>query len=245
MPSLIPQASIPQASIQQAMIFAAGEGRRLRPLTLTRPKPLLEVAGKPLIVYWLERLAQAGIQKVVINTGYLGEQLPQTLGDGRHWGLSIDYSVEGSPLETGGGLLKALPLLDASPFWLINADVWCTELPPLYLPEGSLGQLLLVPNPEHHQQGDFSLEPESGWVDNSPGLTFAGISQLHPASLAAEHLQAAYGRAVTAGEAFALAPLLRHLADQRLLSGQRYEGQWMDIGTPERLQALNEALHEP
>ena len=227
----------------QAMIFAAGEGRRMRPLTLTTPKPLLEVQGKPLIVWWLERLAALGLHKLVINTSHLGEQVIEALGTGERWKLEIHYSPEPSPLETGGGLLQALPQLDPAPFLLVNADAWCPEPPPLKLAEGQLAQLLLVPNPDHNPSGDFYLNQNTGQLRTSTqlgyqALTFAGISLLHPDCLAPQHLQAALGFLPEPGSAFALAPLLRYLIDQGLASGQLHQGEWLDVGTPERLASL-------
>lgn len=233
--------------IDQAMIFAAGEGKRMRPLTLTQPKPLLPAGGKPLIVWQLERLAALGIKKVVINTSHLGWQLPETLGQGDKWGLQISYSHEDQPLETGGGLLQALPLLSATPFLLVNGDTWCSPLPELRLGSGKLAQLLLVSNPEHHSEGDFYLDQSNGKLSNqafadAQAFTFSGISLIDPAGLAPHHQQAAYQQTFSAGQAFALAPLLRHWVDQGLAEGQVHCGDWLDVGTPQRLKQLNEQL---
>lgn len=231
----------------QAMIFAAGEGRRMRPLTLNTPKPLLQAGGRSLLSWQLTRLAQLGIQKVVINTGYLGQQIPQALGQGQAWGLQISYSPEVQSLETGGGLLQALPLLAPQPILVVNGDIWCAPLPQLTLTAGKLAHLLLVNNPAHHQQGDFYLDTDQGRLSNlaQPGFkpfTFAGVSLLDPHCLDADHLHAAYGQTFTPGEAFPLAPLLRHLVDQGLASATLHSGDWMDIGTPERLDQLNRLL---
>ncbi|MDR9466643.1 nucleotidyltransferase family protein [Marinospirillum sp.] len=231
----------------QAMIFAAGEGKRMRPLTLNKPKPLLLAGGKPLIVWQLEKLADLGIKKVVINTSHLGKQLPEALGTGATWGLQINYSPEQQPLETGGGLLQALPLLSAAPFLVVNGDTWCSPLPDLKLEPGKLAQLLLVSNPDHHPEGDFYFDQTSGQLGNQAfanarAFTFAGISLLDPDCLAPRHQQAAYQRIFSAGEAFALAPLLRHLVDQGLAAAQVHGGDWQDVGTPQRLKQLNEQL---
>jgi len=233
--------------IDQAMIFAAGEGKRMRPLTLSRPKPLLPVGGRPLIVWQLEKLAKLGIKKVVINTSYLADQLPKALGQGEAWGLQISYSHEPQPLETGGGLLQALPLLKAKPFLVVNADVWCSPLPELSLRPDHKAQLLLVNNPEHNPQGDFYLHSQQGKLSNLvaknfSSATFAGISLLDPSCLQPDVLQAAYGKVFAAGEAFPLAPLLRYLIDQQLATAQLHKGSWMDVGTPQRLEQLDRQL---
>ncbi|WP_114418111.1 N-acetylmuramate alpha-1-phosphate uridylyltransferase MurU [Marinospirillum perlucidum] len=234
--------------MKQAMIFAAGEGKRMRPLTLQTPKPLLPAGGKPLIVWQLEKLARQGVERVVINTAYLGEQLPPALGKGDRWGLEIRYSPESQALETGGGLLQALPLLEPQDFLLVNGDVWCDPLPQLRLEAGKLAQLLLVPNPEHNPEGDFFVDSQTGRVYNQAAtpacraFTFAGISHLHPACLEPTYLQQAYQRSYQPGEAFALTPLLRLLVDQDLAAAEVYKGQWLDVGTPERLQYLQEQL---
>ncbi|WP_425434201.1 nucleotidyltransferase family protein [Marinospirillum celere] len=226
------------------MIFAAGEGKRMRPLTLKTPKPLLKVAGKPLIVWHLEKLAAKKIKTVVINTSHLGEQLPLALGQGERWQLDIQYSAEATPLETGGGLLQALNLLKPEPLLLINGDIWCSHLPELDLPENKLARLFLVPNPEHHPKGDFYFNPSTQTLSNQPGadataMTFSGISLLDPRCLTKEHLTSAYEQLPEKGQAFPLAPLLRSLVDQQLADGQAYNGDWVDVGTPLRLDQLN------
>jgi len=223
----------------RAMILAAGLGKRMRPLTDHCPKPLLEVAGKPLLQYHLEALAAGGIEQVVINLAYRGEQIREFVGDGQRFGLSVVYSCEPEPLETGGALLKALPLLGSAPFLLVNGDVWTdyplTDLAAPSLPDSMEGRLLLVTNPEFHPEGDFALD-SSGLLSKRPGLpryTYAGISLLHP-RLIADYPQRR-----------PIFPLLEAL--QPALSGGRLEGRlhqsrWSDVGTPQRLEQLNRGL---
>jgi MurNAc alpha-1-phosphate uridylyltransferase len=211
----------------KAMILAAGKGERMRPLTLHTPKPLVPAAGKPLIEYHLEALARAGFSEVVINHAWLGAQIEAHLGDGQRFGLSIRYSPEGEPLETGGGIFKALPLLGDAPFVLVNGDIWTDyDFTALRAPLQGLAHLVLVDNPGHHGRGDFRLQ--GGKVvdgDEAPGtLTFSGISVLHPALF--DGCQPG---------AFKLAPLLRKAMAEGRVSGERYAGQWVDVGTLERL----------
>ncbi|GGY00175.1 nucleotidyltransferase [Litchfieldella qijiaojingensis] len=219
----------------KAMILAAGLGTRMRPLTDHCPKPLLPVAGKPLIVHHLERLAAAGIHEVVINVSYRAEQIIDTLGDGHQHGISIAWSREDSPLETGGGIRQALPLLGEAPFLLVNGDIWCdadlNDLPQL---GNDLAHLWLVDNPDHHPEGDFHLDTncrvhESG----TPRLTFAGISLIAPALVADRP-----------PGAFALAPLLRRAIADGRVGGRHHRGQWIDVGTPERLRRLDAWLSD-
>lgn len=234
----------------KALVFAAGRGERMRPLTDTIPKPLLEVGGKPLIVWHLERLAAAGVREVVINTAHLAQQFPARLGDGSRWGLQIRYSHEGdTALETGGGMLHALPLLGDAPFIMLSADIWCdfdfATLPPE--PVG-LAHLLLVDNPPHHPDGDFvqdaSGKLRSAIIDARPArnsLTFSGIALCSPALL--RDWRAVVGAAGGADESpprFRLAPILHAAATRGHLTGQRHGGAWTDVGTPERLAALRE-----
>lgn len=234
--------------ISKAMIFAAGLGQRMLPLTLHTPKPLLPVGGQPLLFWHLDHLATAGIKEVVINISHLGEQIREAVGDGSRWGLQVHFSCESQPLETGGGLLQALPLLGDQPFLLINGDTWYPELPEFTpLSPGQLACLALVPNPPQHPQGDFYLDPTNGRIDNQVftaalSLTFSGISLMHPDILQATHLQATFGKSHLPGEAFALAPLLRYLISQQQIKGQLYNGHWVDVGTPERLNELNHYL---
>ncbi|HEY9036037.1 MAG TPA: nucleotidyltransferase family protein [Pseudomonadales bacterium] len=217
----------------KAMILAAGFGSRMRPLTDRCPKPLLEVAGKPLIVHQLERLVAAGIHEVVINHAWLGEQIEAALGDGSRWGVHIDWSREGEPLNTGGGIAKALPLLGDAPFVLTNGDVW-TDFDYAALVQRELGpalaHLVLVPNPPQHRQGDFLLR--DGQVLEKPegteGLTYSGMAVLSPALLTG----------APAG-AFPLRDVLWSAMARRRVTGELYQGDWEDVGTPERLARLN------
>lgn len=203
----------------------------MRPLTDNTPKPLLMVGGKPLIVWHLEALARAGIQEVIINHAWLGEQIPHALGDGSRWGLTIRYSAEGNlGLETGGGIFNALPLLGDAPFLLVNGDVFTdinlANLVQRGLAEEMLAHVCLVDNPEHHPQGDFSLSAQ-GLVSDAPSLTFAGVSLISPDLFAQCH----------AGT-FPLAPLLRKAMQTHQVSGEHHRGFWLDVGTPERLNYL-------
>ncbi|QXI38928.1 N-acetylmuramate alpha-1-phosphate uridylyltransferase MurU [Pseudomonas xantholysinigenes] len=220
----------------KAMILAAGKGERMRPLTLTTPKPLVPAAGKPLIEYHLEALARAGITEVVINHAWLGQQIEDHLGDGSRFGLSIRYSPEGEPLETGGGIFKALPLLGDAPFLLVNGDVWSDyDFAGLNAPLQGLAHLVLVDNPGHHGRGDFRLaDGQVSDGDEAPGtLTFSGISVLHPALF--EGCQPG---------AFKLAPLLRRAMAEGKVSGEHYQGHWIDVGTLERLADVERLLGE-
>lgn len=210
-------------------MLAAGRGERMRPLTDQTPKPLLPVAGKPLIAWHLERLAAAGVREVVINLGWLGAQIPHALGDGARFGLSLRYSDEGWPaLETGGGIFRALPLLGAEPFLLVNGDVWTdADLGALVL-RGlhgeELAHLLLVSNPPQHPNGDFCLRADGRVEDGEPRLTYSGIALFHPALFDG-----------CRDGAFSHVPLLRQAMAQGRVSGSRHDGHWSDIGTPERL----------
>lgn len=216
----------------KAMILAAGLGKRMRPLTDHCPKPLLPVARKPLIVHHLERLKRAGITEVVINVSYRSEQIMAALGDGSAYQLRIHWSHETTPLETGGGIQKALPLLGDAPFMLINGDVWCDYLPTdTALKKDDLAHLVLVNNPDHHRTGDFALDHGRVTSHGLPRLTFAGISLLHPALLVNEP-----------PGAFALAPLLKQAMADNRVSGEHFAGHWVDVGTPERLTALEHHL---
>ena len=213
------------------MILAAGRGERMRPLTDLTPKPLLPVAGKPLIRYHLDALRAAGFTELVINTGHLGEQLPAMLGDGRDGGVQIVWSAEPpEALETGGGIFQALPLLGPEPFLLINGDVW-SDYPFIRLPAvpAGLAHLVLVDNPLQHAAGDFFLAADGAVTENGePKLTFSGISILRPELFAG----CAAGR-------FPLGPLLRQAMSRGQVSGEYYAGDWRDIGTPERLAELD------
>jgi MurNAc alpha-1-phosphate uridylyltransferase len=219
----------------KAMILAAGRGKRMRPLTDTTPKPLLPVGGKPLISYHIEALCEAGVRELVINLGHLGEQIPAVLGDGRQFGVRIDYSREPEDaLETGGGIFQALPLLGTAPFMVINGDIW-SDYDYARLPHRWAGRdwahLVLVDNPPHHPGGDFALAHQRVMEAAAGRLTFSGISVLHPALFAG----CVPGR-------FQLAPLLRRAMAQDRVGGEHHRGGWCDVGTPERLRRLDQRL---
>jgi MurNAc alpha-1-phosphate uridylyltransferase len=213
------------------MLLAAGRGERLRPITDTLPKPLVAVAGKPLIVYHLEALARAEIRSVVINLSWLGEKIRAALGDGSLYGVRIAYSEEGPvPLETGGGIHRALPLLGPDPFLVVNSDVW-TDMDfsrVLTLEEGADARLLLAPNPPHHPRGDFGLEGDFVVEREADRFTYTGIGMYRPELFAG----CAPGK-------FPLLPLLERAIAARRLRGQVYRGEWLDIGSPERLAWLD------
>lgn len=216
----------------KAMILAAGRGERMRPLTDRLPKPLLPVAGKPLIVHHIERLAEAGIRQLVINHAHLGGLIEAELGDGSAWGVEIRYSPEETALETGGGIFRALPLLGESPFLVVNGDIWCdVDFNRLRLAPGMLAHLLMVANPTHHPQGDFVLQGERLVEGGGERLTFSGIGVYHPRLFA-----------VCRPGAFPLAPLLRAAMGEGKVSGIRHGGHWVDVGTPERLRDLERWL---
>ena len=220
----------------KAMILAAGKGERLRPLTLHTPKPLVPVAGVPLIEYHLRALAAAGIGDVVINHAWLGQQIEDHLGDGARFGVQIRYSAEHEPLETGGGILRALPLLGDAPFVLVNGDIW-TDYRFADLPRSlhGLAHLVLVDNPAHHPQGDFALQDGQVLTASAgqPSLTYSGLALLSPRLFAG----------CTDG-AFKLAPLLRQAMAAGQVSGERYGGRWVDVGTHERLAEVEQLLAE-
>lgn len=254
----------------RAMILAAGRGQRMRPLTDTTPKPLLKVGGKALIEWHLERLARAGITDIVINHAWLGSCLTQALGNGKHHGVHIRYSAESPALETAGGIAHALHMLGEAPFLVINGDVWCNwnphqaqEISQTLRAEEKQAWLLLAPNPAHHRQGDFCLDssenvsslapntrhdspqrPNSACgndvTDTSPAvhnddtntLTFTGIGIYQPSLFAA----------LPTNQPAPLAPILRNAMHKNQVIGQRFDGQWLDIGTPQRLEALNQQI---
>ena len=217
----------------KAMLLAAGRGERMRPLTDHCPKPLIPVRGRPLIGWHLQALARAGVREVVINLSWLASQIREALGEGEAYGVHIRYSDEGEPpLETGGGIHRALPLLGSTPFLVVNGDVFTDiDLGALRLPPGSLAHLVLVPNPPHNPRGDFELA--DGRVVDAGGerLTYSGIGLFDPALLA----EAASGR-------FPLRPWLQRALDAGRLTGQRHDGYWLDVGTPERLADLERYL---
>lgn len=216
------------------MILAAGRGVRMRPLTDRLPKPMLTVAGRTLIDYQLTALARAGVDTVVVNVAWLGAKLVHYLGDGARWGVEIRISDEGeSALETGGGIQRALPLLGADSFWVVNGDIW-SDFPLQDLPTEptALAHLILVDNPPHHPHGDFALLGDR--VVEPPctrRLTFAGIGC---------YRRGLFDRACS--RAFRLAPLLRQAAAQGQVTATHYRGRWWDVGTPERLASLDAEL---
>lgn len=217
----------------KALLLAAGRGDRMRPLTDSVPKPLLEVGGDPLIVHQLRRLAEAGIQEFIVNLSWLGGAIRARLGDGSRFGVAIEYSDEGpEPLETAGAVVHARSLLGAQPFLMVNADLW-TDFPfaSLSLPQGRQAHLVLVPNPAHNTRGDFCLEADGTvrGTGGGPTLTFSGIGIYNPALF----------DGLAPGKS-ALAPLLYAAADRGAISGERYDGVWVDVGTPERLERLQE-----
>ncbi|MCK9533612.1 MAG: nucleotidyltransferase family protein [Pseudomonas sp.] len=217
----------------RAMILAAGKGERMRPLTLHTPKPLIALAGVPLIEYHLRALAQAGFTEVVINHAWLGEKIEAYLGDGERFSMHITYSRESQPLETGGGILQALKYLGDKPFVVVNGDIWTDyDFAALRQPLEGLAHLVLMDNPEHHPEGDFSLQQSRVRApDTLPTLTYSGIAVLHP-QLFADCF----------GGAFKLAPLLRQAIAQGQVSGEHFTGHWIDIGTQERLAAAEALL---
>jgi N-acetyl-alpha-D-muramate 1-phosphate uridylyltransferase len=215
------------------MILAAGRGNRMRPLTDHTPKPLLQAGGKTLIEYHLKALATAGIREVVINVAHLGAIIRDRLGDGQRYDLAIQYSDEGNQaLETGGGVFRVLPWLGDDVFLVVNGDVWCDyPLKPRALAGEDLAHLVLVDNPQHHREGDFFLDDTRLSLVRGTKLTFSGIGYYKPALF----------HGCKPG-AFPLAPLLRQAAEQVRGSAEHYRGAWFDIGTPERLQALDTVL---
>jgi len=228
-----------------AMILAAGRGERMRPLTDHTPKPLLQTGGKPLIVWHIERLVNAGITELVINHAHLGLQIEQVLGDGSRFGAHIQYSDEGTALETAGGIAFALPLLGDEPFAVVNGDVYCdydfSHLPArasAFTDSEDIAHLVLVDNPEHNLKGDFGLKGgRASTLPPSPSplpgsLTFSGIGLYKPALFTA----------IPRGSKAALAPLLREQIAHGRVSGEHHRGVWMDIGTPQRLDELDKRL---
>ena len=218
------------------MILAAGLGTRMRPLTDHTPKPLLRAGGKALIDWHIDALREAGFHELVINTAWLGEQIETALGDGGDRGVEIVYSREGTPLETAGGIRRALSLLGERPFAVINGDIW-TDFDYRHLrrePTG-LAHLVLVDNPAHNPGGDFALADDGKVTDNGAHrLTFAGIGVYRPALF----------QALADGEA-RLAPLLRDAMAEGRVSGEHHRGRWFDIGTPQRLDELDRMLRNP
>lgn len=210
----------------KCMLLAAGLGKRLRPLTDKIPKPLVNVAGKPLIDYHLENLKSAGFKEIVINVSHLGEMIEDYLGDGSQFDLTIQYSQEGKhPLETAGGIIHALPLLGDKPFLVLNADIWCNHsLSFANLSKQKLAHLVLIDNPAHNQDGDFTYEFGKIYNTGNNRLTFSGMGIYDSKFFKG-----------MAAEKCALAPLLRDAIDQQLVSAEYFTGKWFDIGTKERL----------
>lgn len=221
----------------KAMILAAGLGKRMRPLTDNTPKPLLLLAGKPLIVYHIEGLARAGIEEIVINHAYLGEQIEAALGDGSAFGVRILYSREGEPMNTGAGIANALPLLGAEAFILTNGDVWTDfDYARLLDRPVDLAHLVLVDNPPHNPGGDFALTAGGRVIADQHnkggiGLTYSGISVLHPKLFAF----------CPRGSFPLREPLIDAMREGRV-TGEHFTGAWTDVGTPRRLEELEQQL---
>lgn len=223
----------------RAMILAAGRGERMRPLTDHTPKPLLKVGGKSLIVWHLERLAAAGFKDIVINHAHLGEQIEQALGNGQRWGVSIQYSPEKVALETAGGIANALGLLGTEAFLVVNGDIYtdidfaeCNTQAMTMLKENRLAHLVLVDNPKQHTAGDFALDGQLVRNDGAQKLTFSGVGIYQPSLF----------MHIIKGQPAKLAPILREAMLKQQVSGEHFKGEWHDIGTPERLMALDVQL---
>lgn len=222
----------------KAMILAAGRGERMRPLTDHTPKPLLKVAGKALIVLHLENLAKAGFKEVIINHAHLGNQIEAALGDGSQWGLKINYSPEQKAFETAGGIANALHFLtqngsENEPFIVVNGDVFTDiDFAKIKLAPNMLAHLVLVENPPQHPNGDFAIEAGMLINQGAPMYTFSGVGIYHPYLFSS----------IQAGDEAKLAPLLRQAIAEKKATAQCYQGVWHDIGTPERLQALNKLM---
>jgi len=221
----------------KAMILAAGRGERMRPLTDTIPKPLLHVDNKPLIVHHIEKLAHNGFKEIVINIAHLGQQIVDSLGNGSKWGVKIYYSDEreSGALESAGGIKKALTLLGDEPFLVVNGDVFCDyEFDADFELKESLAHLILVSNPSHNIQGDFGLDGEQKLINKDAiQYTFSGIGYYNPELFSS--LDSAKKP---------LAPLLREAIAEKKVSGELYNGEWYDIGTPQRLEAINKKTRE-
>jgi MurNAc alpha-1-phosphate uridylyltransferase len=222
------------------MILAAGLGERMRPLTDHTPKPLLRVGGKPLIGWQIERLRAAGFTDLVINHAHLGRQIEDELGSGAAWGVNIRYSDEGTPLETAGGIAKALHLLGNAPFLVTNGDVYAeydyARLRPVLVDmaadPGRIAHLVLVDNPPYHPLGDFVLADKLVGLGETGRLTFSGVGCYRPELFAG----------VTPGNKAKLAPLLTAAMAEGRVTGEHFDGRWEDVGTPERLARLDNEL---
>lgn len=232
----------------KAMIFAAGRGERMRPLTDSCPKPLLKVRGRPLIVWHILNLVRAGINDIVINHAHLGSMIEEALGNGEQFGAHITYSAEGTALETAGGIAKARHLLGDEPFLALAADIYCPHFDfeqtksvledndvwgnPHPADRRDVAWLYLVKNPAHNPKGDFALNSFSIANEGEPRYTFSGIGVYRPSMF----------DSITAGEPAKLATLLREYAARGQVGGELYRGDWTDVGTPERLDELNAPL---
>lgn len=220
--------------MKKAMILAAGRGERMRPLTDSRPKPLLKVDGKAMIEYHIEALKDAGVEDIMINTSWLGDMIPEYLGDGGYWKINLHYSNEQTALETAGGIRKALDFFEDEPFIVVNGDVWTDfDFNLLNKPKAD-AHLVLVPNPEQHPKGDFGLDNGTVLAQAETQYTFSGIGVYQPKIFQDLPLE----------QATPLAPLLRELMAEELVTGQLYKGDWRDIGTPERLALLNKEFEK-
>lgn len=227
----------------RAMLLAAGRGERMRPLTDHTPKPLLEVGGKPIIVWHIEQLVRAGITELVINHAHLGHQIEAALGDGSRFGAYIRYSPEASALETAGGIANALPLLGDEPFAVINGDVFCdydfsrlSTIATSLLDADDSAHLVMVDNPVQHPNGDFHLrDGRLIPAGDSPKLTFSGIGVYRPELFAA----------IPRGSVAPLAPILREQIALGKVRGEHHCGWWVDVGTPQRLAELDSQLRSP
>jgi N-acetyl-alpha-D-muramate 1-phosphate uridylyltransferase len=217
----------------KAMLLAAGRGERLRPITDSVPKPLVRVGGRPLIAWHLAALARAGIREVVINLSWLADQLRAALGDGSAYGVSITWSDEGPvPLETGGGIFRAVPLLGPGPFLVVNADIWTDiDFATLSLEDTSLAHLVLVPNPPHNARGDFGLDGDRVVSRDADRSTYSGVGLYRPEFFAG-----------CTAERFPLLPLLNRAIAARRVTGELHRGAWSDVGTAERLAHLEARL---
>ena len=217
----------------KAMILAAGRGERLRPLTDRVPKPLLPIGGKPIIQYTIEALAKSGFTDLIINLAYLGAKIESTLGNGSQFGVNIEYSREGDTgLETAGGIIHALGLLGSEPFLVVNGDI-ATDFvfSELHLADSKLAHVVLVPNPSHHIDGDFTLADGTVSYCGDQFYTYSGIGIFRPKIFEPCNQRR-----------YPLAPLLRLAMDQRAVSGQLYRGYWMDIGSIERLERVDRKM---
>ncbi len=217
----------------KAMLLAAGRGERMRPLTDSLPKPLVPVAGRPLIAWHLAALAAAGYREVVVNTSWLAEALHSALGDGAGFGVRVTWSDEGPvPLETGGGILRAVPLLGPGPFLVVNADIWTDiDFARLELESDAHAHLVLVANPPHNVRGDFGLDGDRVVSRDTDRFTYSGVGVFRPE----------FFHDSSAGR-FPLLPLLNRAIAARRLRGELHRGAWSDVGTAERLAALDARL---